>query len=88
MSKQDAASAPLKFEDRWLTSKEAAIYLGVTVATLAKWRQQGAGPPWASALRRDPRYRLSALAKFMEDAVVQNTRQARAVREATSMAVA
>ena len=59
--------------DRWLTVHEAAAYLGVSVKTLAKWRNNNSGPPYSCALGRDPRYLLSSLHRFMSDAVVTNT---------------
>lgn len=68
--------------DRWLDSSDAAAYLGVEVATLSKWRQQGSGPRYSCALGRDPRYRLSDLEHFMLAAMTTNTTQARSLRRA------
>lgn len=50
---------------RGLPPKEAAAYCGVTVATLAKWRQLGTGPSYSAALGRDPRYHLDDLDAFL-----------------------
>jgi hypothetical protein len=66
--------------DRWLSSKDAAIYLGVETCTLAKWRQQGVGPSYSAALGRDPRYRLSDLEAFMADDLVGNSIEAKTRR--------
>lgn len=74
----------LCMEDRWLSQHEAARFLGVEVATLAKWRSQGQGPEYSCALRRDPRYRLSVLDDFMQAAVATNTVDARTRRRQQS----
>lgn len=63
-------------QDRWLTAHEASAYLGVEVSTLAKWRTKGTGPEFSCALRRDPRYLLSSLHRFMTSSVVTNTTEA------------
>lgn len=67
-------------EDRWCSSKEASRYLGVTPATLSTWRIRGIGPRYSATLARDPRYRLSELAAFMEAGLVANTVQAKKKR--------
>lgn len=67
-------------DDRWITALEAARYLGVAVLTLSKWRLRGVGPRYSAALARDPRYRLSDLAAFMDSKVVTNTIEARSAR--------
>ncbi len=67
-------------QDRWLTAHEAGTYLGVSIATLAKWRAKGCGPEFSCALGRDPRYLLSSLRSFMMSSVVTNTTQAEADR--------
>lgn len=67
-------------DDRWITALEAAHYLGVAVLTLSKWRLRGIGPRYSAALARDPRYRLSDLAAFMDSKVVTNTIEARSAR--------
>lgn len=81
MTPQDQTTITLTpLEDRWLTAKEAAIYIGVAVETLSKWRLNGKGPSYSARLQRDPRYRLSDLIKFMSAKMATNTRQARTVR--------
>lgn len=67
-------------EDRWCSSKEAARYLGISPTTLSTWRMKGAGPRYSATLGRDPRYRLSELAGFMEAGLVANTVQAKKKR--------
>jgi hypothetical protein len=67
-------------EDRWLTTQEAATYIGVKVETLSKWRLRGLGPCYSAALGRDPRYRLSDLLDYMVTKMATNTREAKTVR--------
>ncbi|MCA3718383.1 MAG: helix-turn-helix domain-containing protein [Brevundimonas sp.] len=67
-------------DDRWLTTQEAATYIGVKVETLSKWRLRGLGPCYSAALGRDPRYRLSDLLNYMATKMATNTREAKAVR--------
>ena len=38
-------------ESRWMTPTEAAVFLGVTVSTLATWRCRRKGPPWRRIAR-------------------------------------
>lgn len=71
-------------DDRWLTAKEAAGYIGVKIETLAKWRLRGRGPRFSAALGRDPRYRLSDLLEFMSTKMAANTREAQTVRRETA----
>jgi len=49
----------------WMTSKEVAARLGITVKTLYLWRREGVGPPWRRVGRnsRSVRYPVS---KFEE----------------------
>jgi transcriptional regulator with XRE-family HTH domain len=65
---------------RWLTQKEAAEYIGVSVTTLAKWRQRGNGPPWSAAFA-DPRYSLERLDQYMTEAEVYNSVEAQQLRK-------
>jgi hypothetical protein len=67
--------------DRWLSSKEAARYIGVTAYTLQRWRTLGTGLKWSATMGRDARYRLSDLIAFMESGLVQNTLQAKQKRK-------
>jgi hypothetical protein len=69
-------------QDRWLSSRESAEYLGVEPSTLAKWRQRGIGPHFSCALGRDPRYRWSELESFMVVGMASNTAEARYLRRA------
>ena len=66
---------------RWLSSREAAEYLGVERSTLAKWRQRGVGPRFSCALGRDPRYRMSDLEEFMTCDMATNTAEAHHLRQ-------
>lgn len=67
-------------EDRWLPPAEAAIYLGVEVGTLSKWRLRGKGPAYSAGLGRDPRYQLSELLDYMASKMAANTREAKTIR--------
>jgi hypothetical protein len=74
---RDAAKAEALLEDCWLSPAKVANYLDVEVDTLAKWRSKGLGPDYSASLTRDPRYRLSDVARFMAEGVVSNTTAAR-----------
>lgn len=60
----------------WMTPPEAAEYLCVSVATLARWRAEGFGPKWFSAGRRR-RYRAQELDEWLEDRGAVSTAEAR-----------
>jgi len=64
---------------RGMTAKEAAAYCGVTVATLASWRQRSSiGPKFSARLGRDPRYHIDDLDAFLwGDQVVTNSVEAK-----------
>jgi hypothetical protein len=68
--------------DRWLSSRDAAAYLGVEASTMAKWRAHGVGPRYSCALGRDPRYLLSDLDEFMLSRMATNTAEAKHLRRA------
>jgi predicted DNA-binding transcriptional regulator AlpA len=51
--------------DPLLTSKEAAVLLSVSQATLSRWRTQQSGPPNVN-LQGIPRYRREDLEKWVE----------------------
>jgi len=73
MSQQSMADRePPKLEQggqRYMTSRAAAKYLGLSEAKLSLWRTKGNGPPY-SRIDDSPagqaRYRQSDLDKFME----------------------
>ena len=52
---------------RWLTQKEAADYLGVTVKALQGWRSKGEGPAAVKITRRALRYAREDLDRFMRE---------------------
>ena len=81
----DALAKLSVIDDRWVTASEAAHYLGVSILTLSKWRLRGTGPRYSAALGRDPRYRLSDLAAFMDIKVVTNTIEAKTARRDSTM---
>ena len=53
----------------YVNESVAAQYLGLSVATLRKWRANGDGPAWHK-FGRAVRYRISDLDAFAEDARV------------------
>lgn len=59
----------------WMTPPEAAQYLGVSVATLARWRAEGFGPRWFSA-GRGRRYRAQELDDWLEARGAESTADA------------
>lgn len=61
-------------EDRLLTTKEAATFLGVSASTLAKRRVRGA-PPGFHKIGRAVRYSLRALLQFAQANVRSSTSQ-------------
>lgn len=55
-----------------LTEADAAAYLGLSPATLSRWRWQGdRGPAWVRFSGRAVRYRLAELDAFIERAEVR-----------------
>ena len=56
-------------DERLLTPKEAAAYLGLSVSWLNKWRMKGRGPVFVKfddSPRGHVRYREADLARFIE----------------------
>jgi hypothetical protein len=52
-------------QDRYLSTREASIYLGFkNPDTLKTYREQGIGPVYSRLNRRTCRYRLSDLIRF------------------------
>jgi predicted DNA-binding transcriptional regulator AlpA len=49
------------------SSPEVADYLGVAVATLAKWRWEGFGPPYRRNGGRTIRYEWAEVERWLED---------------------
>ncbi|MEU5496107.1 helix-turn-helix transcriptional regulator [Streptomyces griseofuscus] len=50
----------------WLWSEDAAVYLGVSVTTLYRWRRDGYGPKSKLHGRRRYRYKIADLEAWME----------------------
>jgi hypothetical protein len=49
----------------WVASKAVAAYLGITTATLKKWRHQGKGPKlWKRVSRTSVMYLVSSVQEF------------------------
>jgi hypothetical protein len=63
-----------------ISSAEAARYLGVSLATMATWRNRGTGPPCAYSGEK-PVYRLSEL-RAWQDSCTRLMAQKRAERVA------
>jgi len=49
-----------------LSSSELANFLGVSLATLERWRRHGEGPPFIRIGRRRIAYRPSAVRRWVE----------------------
>ncbi len=60
-----------------LATADAAAYLGLSPATLEKWRVQGGGPPF-ERLGRSVRYKVTALDAWASERSARNTSDARA----------
>lgn len=58
---------------RYLTPKEAAEYIGVTVRTLEAWRHRGGGPRYALISNRLCRYQVAHLDAFMASKIRTST---------------
>ncbi|HET7020533.1 MAG TPA: helix-turn-helix domain-containing protein [Xanthobacteraceae bacterium] len=65
-------------EDAILDARAAARFLGLAVATLAKMRCMGGGPPFVKAGRR-VLYRRSDLVEWLNARRVRNTAEAQSV---------
>jgi len=52
-------------DEKFLTTKEAAAYLGLMPCTLEKWRCQGKGPRFVKLGSKAVRYRRSDLDAFV-----------------------
>ena len=50
-----------------INSKDAALYLGVSEATLKRWRQAKSGPEYIRLGERSIKYRTSDLDKYILD---------------------
>lgn len=55
----------MKSGDKLLTPKEAAVFLSVSMETLAMWRSQHRGPDFVKLESRLVRYWLSALESWL-----------------------
>lgn len=53
-----------------LKEKEACEFVGVSRATLSRWRQDGNGPPFAKLPTGTIRYRLEDVEAWLEQSVV------------------
>lgn len=53
-------------EPEYLTSKQAADFLRVTVNTMSRWRASKSGPPFAMIGPRVFRYKRSELRKYLD----------------------
>lgn len=60
-----------------LNTEHAAAYLGLSPATLEKWRVQGGGPLF-ERLGRSIRYKVEALDAWASERSARNTAEARA----------
>lgn len=54
----------------YLSTKEAAAYLGLEPCTLADWRWRRKGPPWIPVSRGCVRYDLEVLNRWLDSRTV------------------
>jgi excisionase family DNA binding protein len=54
-------------EPAYLTERELAEYLRLSVETLRNWRKKGQGPPWEEARRGRVRYRAEEVELWLEN---------------------
>ncbi len=52
-------------QTKWLTTEEAAAYLGITRTCIYEWRARGMGPRYYK-LQRQLRYKLEDLEEFLQ----------------------
>lgn len=52
--------------DGWIAESDAALELGVKVATLRNWRSAERGPPWSKRNGRAVVYAVAGLRKWIE----------------------
>lgn len=71
----DKSSEPVR-PRVWLSTQQAAEYLGVSAKTLEYWRQTGNSPPF-SKLGRKVRYRQDLLDKWLEERSATSTAECR-----------
>ena len=62
--------APLTDVARWVSPKEAAEIIGISVGGLEMRRQRGVGPPYSKHGSRIVRYRVKDLHSWMEASYV------------------
>jgi hypothetical protein len=62
-----AAKPPAPAAAPFLTPRDAAVYLGVSVSTLKAWRAKKIGPVWRRRGARLVYYRPADLDRFLED---------------------
>lgn len=75
-----AASAEISVPDRLVDETEAADILGVKRQTLSVWRINGRGPAFHK-IGRLVKYKLSALASYVDSRCCNNTAEADALND-------
>jgi predicted DNA-binding transcriptional regulator AlpA len=77
--KPRTTTAPAPLPSRLYSPGEAALFLGVSMQTLAHWRCKGRGPRFVSLSARCIRYPESALCEWVEkrtqDSTAENGRE-------------
>ena len=55
------------YEREWLRPSAAAVFLGVSVSLLSRWKKEGVGPAWKSVpnTKNDYRYSRESLNEYM-----------------------
>lgn len=61
-----------ELDDRLLSTKKAAEFLGMKPATLDAWRCRKMGPDWVVVGKRSIRYRLTVLTNYLRSGECHN----------------
>ena len=69
LTKPSAELAPIQM-DRLISRRQAAAYLNVSIATLARWQCLGTGPDWVRLSGKAGGYTLQALQDFVRARVM------------------
>ena len=64
-------------DDPVYLTKAAADFMGLSAATLQKWRSEGGGPEFVVLGRRRIGYRASSIQRFLADRVATSAADAR-----------
>ncbi|MFT6558341.1 helix-turn-helix transcriptional regulator [Sneathiella sp.] len=72
---QDMNTNNTPSQDRLMTEKEAAAFMGYTMRALQNWRLRGGGPNYVKVSSRSIRYRFRDINDWIEARIINNTSQ-------------